>query len=146
MKLFIITSVEVLLDLVDLFNVFYGNYHVHVTYLAMKMLSVGLWAYTNTNFGHTALWIIPVGISIIVSVVLLEWFANLRQFAIISLMVVAAVAWIGIVAMRLVQISKEIDTTQLAMEQTADTSQHGRFINLINEQVGSAELLSSSSF
>ena len=118
----------------DLSNIFVGSYHVHVIYLAMKMLSVGMWAYTQTAIGHVALWIIPIGLTMIVAVILLEWFSNLRRYALIFLIVVGSCAWIGIVVMRSLQISTEIEQTKAAMVE-ADKEHQARFETLINEQV-----------
>lgn len=120
------TTVEVLMDVVDLFNVFFGSYAAHVVYLAMKILSVGLWTYTQTAVGESALWIIPIGLAILVAVVLLEWFAQLRKCALVALILVGSVAWIAVVTLRLQQISHEIADAEEEMTRTSGQTADGR--------------------
>lgn len=134
MHLIMGTSVEVAIDIVDLCNVFVGGYAIHVTYLVVKMISVGMWAYTQTVLGNAVLWIIPIGIAMIITILLIEWYTHLRRCALITLVVIACLAWIGIVIMRMYQISHEINQTERALVQSQPRERE-RVGRLITDQV-----------
>lgn len=73
------------------------------------------------------MWIIPIGLTMLVAVVLLEWFAQLRKWALVGLILIGSVAWIAVVTHRLQQISDEISEAEDEITRVSrDDSPDGR--------------------
>lgn len=101
---------EIFLDSVDLINTFVHNFWVHVIYTVVKITSIGMWTYAQSDLPFQAFWFVPIGIAVLISLLLLEWHTSARKVFLILLIIASSLAWILIVTIRSDQNSFDIET------------------------------------
>lgn len=103
------TLMEIFLDSVDLINTFVHNFWVHVIYTVMKIASIGMWTYAQADLPFQALWFVPIGVAVLISLLLLEWHTAARKVFLVLLIIASSLAWILIVTLRSEQNNFDIE-------------------------------------
>lgn len=109
-KILLGTVMEIFLDTVDLVNTFIHNFWLHIIYSVIKIGSIGAWTYAQADLNQPAIWFVPIGIAMFITLLLLEWFESSRKYFLALLIVVAAFSWVLILSIRCNQINESIDT------------------------------------
>ena len=123
---------EIFLDSVDLINTFVHNFWVHVIYTVMKIASIGMWTYAQADLPFQALWFVPIGVAVLISLLLLEWHTAARKVFLVLLIIASSLAWILIVTLRSEQNNFDIEQWR---ERSRDPRQNRSFCELHIKQL-----------
>ena len=132
MKILIGTLVEMMLDTVDLINLFLDNHCLHLVYALLKLISVGLWTLAQADLRITPLWFIPIGIAIVITMILQEWFEEFRKWALVLLSVISTLAWSIILLVRCIQTSYHLEQAEKHIESNSKSKEkYKKFIETL---------------
>lgn len=108
-KLIVGAVIEVMLDLVDLIDIFIGSFFIHIIYLVVKLFSIGMWSFHQVDLQIDAIWLIPLGICLLIIIILLRWYTALRKWVLALCILVSLVAWGAILIIRIYQVNQDIE-------------------------------------
>ncbi|KAJ6220375.1 hypothetical protein RDWZM_006187 [Blomia tropicalis] len=100
---------EVLIDTIDLIDIFISSIWVHLSYSILKLISVGTWTYAQADLGIIQFWFAPISLGILITVIAMEWFEYWRKWGLLVVIVFSEVAWAAILSIRLYQINQELE-------------------------------------
>ncbi|KAH9397483.1 hypothetical protein TYRP_003800 [Tyrophagus putrescentiae] len=117
--------IEIALDLVDLTDVFVGNFFIHVIYLVTKLFSIGLWSYSQLEQSNSVIWLLPLCICLLIILVHLRWFTALRKWVLALCIIVSTAAWTAVLFIRCRQIGAHISRLQALNHHLKDEGDEG---------------------